>query len=94
MDEVVAEYIRRTVLKIPRDEILAVLRQWGFLSDTQLGAINLRQTKESISREVVRLCEVSLPLGAARQRPAGRLLDRQWLKWILFGRNLTLSNRL
>ncbi|KAI6077603.1 Centromere protein N [Aix galericulata] len=57
MDEVVAEYIRRTVLKIPRDEILAVLRQWGFLSDTQLGAINLRQTKESISREVVRLCE-------------------------------------
>ncbi|KAM9182651.1 centromere protein N [Mergus octosetaceus] len=57
MDEVVAEYIRRTVLKIPRDEILAVLRQWGFLSDTQLGAINLRQTKESISQEVVRLCE-------------------------------------
>lgn len=59
MDEVVAEYIRRTVLKIPRDDILGVLRQWGFLSDTQLGAINLRQTKESISQEVVRLCEES-----------------------------------
>ncbi|NXI61334.1 CENPN protein, partial [Anseranas semipalmata] len=57
MDEVVAEYIRRTVLKIPRDEMLTVLQKWGFLSETQLQTINFRQTKESISQGVVQLCE-------------------------------------
>ncbi|NXL86472.1 CENPN protein, partial [Alectura lathami] len=57
MDEIIAEYIRRTVLKIPRDEIMAVLQKWGFLSEAQLQTINFRQTKESISHSVAQLCE-------------------------------------
>ncbi|XP_051485278.1 centromere protein N [Apus apus] len=57
MDETVAEYIRRTVLKIPRDEIKTMLQKWGFLSEAQLQAINFHQIKESISQEVVRLSE-------------------------------------
>ncbi|NXC49800.1 CENPN protein, partial [Penelope pileata] len=57
MDEIIAEYIRRTVLRIPRDDIAAVLQKWGFLSETQLQTINFRQTKESISYSVAELCE-------------------------------------
>ncbi|OXB62699.1 hypothetical protein ASZ78_003059, partial [Callipepla squamata] len=57
MDEVVAEYIRRTVLKIPRDEIMAVLQEWGFLSEAQLQTVNFRQTKENVSHSVTQLCE-------------------------------------
>ncbi|NWX49920.1 CENPN protein, partial [Steatornis caripensis] len=57
MDETVAEYIRRTVLKIPRDEIKTMLQKWGFLSETQLQTINFQQMKESISQDVVQLCE-------------------------------------
>ncbi|NXL34516.1 CENPN protein, partial [Glaucidium brasilianum] len=57
MDEVVAEYIRRTVLKIPRDEIRTMLQQWGFLSEAQLQTINFCQIKENISQHVVQLCE-------------------------------------
>ncbi|NP_001385223.1 centromere protein N isoform X1 [Gallus gallus] len=59
MDEVIVEYIRRTVLKIPRDEIMAVLQKWGFLSEAQLQTINFRQTKEGISHSVAQLCEES-----------------------------------
>ncbi|KGL97560.1 Centromere protein N [Charadrius vociferus] len=57
MDETVAEYIRRTVLKIPRDEIKTMLQKWGFLSEAQLQTINFHQIKENISQEVVQLCE-------------------------------------
>ncbi|NWR27092.1 CENPN protein, partial [Tachuris rubrigastra] len=57
MDETVAEYIRRTVLKIPRDEIKTVLQKWGFLSETQLQTVNFHQIKDNISQEVVQLCE-------------------------------------
>ncbi|NXS45219.1 CENPN protein, partial [Balaeniceps rex] len=57
MDETVAEYIRRTVLKIPRDEIKTMLQKWGFLSETQLQTINFHQIKENISHDVVLLCE-------------------------------------
>ncbi|NXX88582.1 CENPN protein, partial [Centropus bengalensis] len=57
MDEAVAEYIRRTVLKIPRDEIKTVVQKWGFLSEAQLRTINFHQTKESVSQKVVQLCE-------------------------------------
>ncbi|NXG73153.1 CENPN protein, partial [Baryphthengus martii] len=57
MDETVAEYIRRTVLKIPRDEIKMMLQQWGFLSEVQLQTINFHQIKENISQDVVNLCE-------------------------------------
>ncbi|XP_019143819.2 centromere protein N isoform X2 [Corvus cornix cornix] len=57
MDETVAEYIRRTVLKIPRDEIKTVLEKWGFLSEAQLQTLNFHQIKDSISHDVVQLCE-------------------------------------
>ncbi|NXF02903.1 CENPN protein, partial [Smithornis capensis] len=57
MDETVAEYIRRTVLKIPRDEIKVMLQKWGFLSEEQLQTLNFRQMKDNISQEVVQLCE-------------------------------------
>ncbi|NXQ98228.1 CENPN protein, partial [Sagittarius serpentarius] len=57
MDETVAEYIRRTVLKIPRGEIKTMLQQWGFLSEMQLQNINFHQLKENISQDVVQLCE-------------------------------------
>ncbi|XP_039931072.1 centromere protein N [Hirundo rustica] len=57
MDETVAEYIRRTVLKIPRDEIKMMLEKWGFLSEAQLQTLNCHQIKDSISQEVVQLCE-------------------------------------
>ncbi|KAM6251149.1 centromere protein N isoform 3-T3 [Spheniscus humboldti] len=57
MDVTVAEYIRRTVLKIPRDEIKTMLQKWGFLSETQLQTVNFHQIKENISQDVVQLCE-------------------------------------
>ncbi|NXB20840.1 CENPN protein, partial [Rhagologus leucostigma] len=57
MDETVAEYIRRTVLKIPRDEIKTMLQKWGFLSEAQLQTLNFHQIKDNISQEVVQLCE-------------------------------------
>ncbi|XP_050167240.1 centromere protein N [Myiozetetes cayanensis] len=57
MDETVAEYIRRTVLKIPRDEIKMMLQKWGFLSEEQLQTLNFHQLKDNISQEVVQLCE-------------------------------------
>ncbi|KAM6324664.1 CENPN protein, partial [Podargus strigoides] len=60
MDETVAEYIRRTVLKIPRHEIKTVLQKWGFLSEAQLQTVNFHQTKEKVSQEVVQLCEENL----------------------------------
>ncbi|NXY82692.1 CENPN protein, partial [Alcedo cyanopectus] len=57
MDETVIEYIRRTVLKIPRDEIKTMLQQWGFLSEAQLQTINFHQMKEKVSQDVAQLCE-------------------------------------
>ncbi|NWZ94292.1 CENPN protein, partial [Nesospiza acunhae] len=57
MDETVAEYIRRIVLKIPRDEIKMMLQKWGFLSEAQLQTLNFHQIKDNISQEVVQLCE-------------------------------------
>lgn len=59
MDETVAEYIRRTVLKIPRDEIKMMLQKWGFLSEAQLQTLNFHQIKDNISQEIVQLCEVN-----------------------------------
>ncbi|XP_034975801.1 centromere protein N isoform X2 [Zootoca vivipara] len=57
MDEIVAEYIRRTVLRIPRSEMGKMLTTWGFLSETQLQSLNIHQLKENVSQEVVKLCE-------------------------------------
>ncbi|TRZ25292.1 hypothetical protein HGM15179_001789 [Zosterops borbonicus] len=57
MDATVSEFIRRTVLKIPRDEIKVMLQKWGFLSEAQLQTLNFHQLKDNISQEVVQLCE-------------------------------------
>ncbi|XP_062996991.1 centromere protein N isoform X2 [Elgaria multicarinata webbii] len=57
MDETVAEYIRRTVLRIPCSEIGKMLATWGFLTETQLQSLNIHQKKEKVSQEVVQLCE-------------------------------------
>ncbi|KAM6430439.1 centromere protein N isoform 2-T4 [Liasis olivaceus] len=57
MDETVAEYIRRTVLRIPRSETSKMLSTWGFLSETQLQSLNVHQIKEKVSEAVVELCE-------------------------------------
>ncbi|XP_074065827.1 centromere protein N isoform X2 [Macrotis lagotis] len=57
MDDIVAEFIRRTILKIPVTEIMKILRIWNFLPESLLKTINLRQCKEGVSQEVVELCE-------------------------------------
>ncbi|XP_072490285.1 centromere protein N [Notamacropus eugenii] len=57
MDEIVAEFIRRTILKIPLAEVVKILRIWNFLPESQLKTLNLRQSKESVSQEVVELCK-------------------------------------
>ncbi|XP_054856456.1 centromere protein N isoform X1 [Eublepharis macularius] len=57
MDEIVAEYIRRTVLRIPRSEMGRMLTTWGVFSENQLQSINLHQIKDKLSQEVVQLCE-------------------------------------
>ncbi|XP_063168975.1 centromere protein N [Candoia aspera] len=57
MDETVSEYIRRTVLRIPRSETSKMLATWGFLSETQLQSLNIHQKKENVSQAVVELCE-------------------------------------
>ncbi|XP_066493902.1 centromere protein N [Tiliqua scincoides] len=57
MDETVAEYIRRTVLKMTRSEVVQMLTAWGFLPETQLQALNAHQIKENLSQDVVQLCE-------------------------------------
>ncbi|NWS40807.1 CENPN protein, partial [Probosciger aterrimus] len=57
MDAAVAEYIRRTVQKIPRSEIKVMLQKWGFLPEQQLQTINFDQLKRNIVRDVFLLCE-------------------------------------
>ncbi|XP_053304958.1 centromere protein N [Spea bombifrons] len=56
MDEWVAEFIRRTILKISLSEALTTLKAWGFLSEGELQTLNLRP-KELLAMEVVQLCE-------------------------------------
>lgn len=58
MDETVAEFIRRTVLRMTRSEVAQMLAMWGFLPETQLHTLNVHQKKENLSQEVVQLCEV------------------------------------
>ncbi|XP_006888871.1 PREDICTED: centromere protein N isoform X1 [Elephantulus edwardii] len=59
MDELLAEFIKRLLLKIPISEIMTILRTWGFLSESQLQTITLRQRKELLAQDVVQLCEES-----------------------------------
>ncbi|XP_048659332.1 centromere protein N-like isoform X2 [Marmota marmota marmota] len=57
MDETVAEFIRRTSLKIPMNEMMTILKAWDFLSENQLQTINFRQRKECLVQDLVGLCE-------------------------------------
>ncbi|KFP73424.1 Centromere protein N [Acanthisitta chloris] len=64
MDDTVAEFIRRTVLKVPRDGIKDVLQKWGFLSEAQLQTLNVCQTKDHVAQDVVQLCEANIQQAA------------------------------
>ncbi|XP_008063164.1 centromere protein N isoform X3 [Carlito syrichta] len=57
MDETVAEFIKRTILKIPISEMMTVLKAWNFLPENQLQTINFRQRKESVIQHLLLLCE-------------------------------------
>ncbi|XP_006152654.1 centromere protein N isoform X1 [Tupaia chinensis] len=57
MDETVAEFIRRTILKIRMTEMMTILKAWNFLSDNELQTINFRQRKESLVQHLILLCE-------------------------------------
>ncbi|XP_035940871.1 centromere protein N [Halichoerus grypus] len=57
MDETLAEFIRRTILKIPMTEMMTVLKAWDFLSEKQLQTVNFRQRKEPLVHDLVLLCE-------------------------------------
>ncbi|KAM5262406.1 centromere protein N isoform 3-T3 [Ctenodactylus gundi] len=57
MDETLAEFIRRTILKIPMSEMMTILKAWDFLSENQLQTINFRQRKESLARDLLLLCQ-------------------------------------
>ncbi|XP_036893802.1 centromere protein N isoform X1 [Sturnira hondurensis] len=57
MDETVAEFIKRTILKIPMAEMMTILQAWDFLSENQLQNINFRKRKESLVHDLVLLCE-------------------------------------
>ncbi|KAM6224866.1 centromere protein N [Rhynchocyon petersi] len=57
MDEVIAEFIKRVLLKIPMAEMMAILKTWDFLSDNQLQTVNFRQRKETLVQDLVLLCE-------------------------------------
>ncbi|XP_006986399.1 centromere protein N [Peromyscus maniculatus bairdii] len=57
MDENVAEFLRRSILKIPLCEMKTILKAWDFLSEDQLQTINFRQKKEFLAQEVILMCE-------------------------------------
>lgn len=60
MDENVAEFLRRSILKIPLCEMKTILKAWDFLSEDQLQTINFRQKKEFLAQEVILMCEVTV----------------------------------
>lgn len=57
MDENVAEFLRRSILKIPLGEMKTILSAWNFLSEDQLQTVNLRQRKEFLAQEIILMCE-------------------------------------
>ncbi|XP_029464014.1 centromere protein N [Rhinatrema bivittatum] len=57
MDDIVAEFIKRTVIKIPLAKLMVVLRTWGFLTEEELQSLKLQQAKERIATDVVEHCE-------------------------------------
>ncbi|XP_045844180.1 centromere protein N isoform X2 [Meles meles] len=57
MDETLAEFIKRTIMKIPMTEMMPILKAWDFLSEKQLQTVNFRQRKEYLVQDLVLLCE-------------------------------------
>ncbi|XP_054552992.1 centromere protein N isoform X2 [Talpa occidentalis] len=57
MDENTAEFLKRTILKIPLTEMMTILSAWDFLSENQLQSINFRQKKECLVQDLLLLCE-------------------------------------
>ncbi|XP_074144314.1 centromere protein N isoform X2 [Sminthopsis crassicaudata] len=57
MDEIVSEFIRRTILKIPVAEILKILKIWNFIPESQLKIINFQKFKEDVCQQVIELCK-------------------------------------
>uniref|UniRef100_A0A671EB37 Centromere protein N n=1 Tax=Rhinolophus ferrumequinum TaxID=59479 RepID=A0A671EB37_RHIFE len=56
-DETVAEFIKRTVLKIPMTKMMTILKAWDFFSENQLQTVNFPKRKESLAQDLVLLCE-------------------------------------
>ncbi|KAM4614485.1 centromere protein N isoform 1-T2 [Discoglossus pictus] len=57
MDEWVAEFFRRTVLRMQLAEIMTIFRTWGFFTEKELNTLNIHPPKENIANEVIQLCE-------------------------------------
>uniref|UniRef100_A0A8D2AL54 Uncharacterized protein n=1 Tax=Sciurus vulgaris TaxID=55149 RepID=A0A8D2AL54_SCIVU len=65
MEETIAEFIRRTILKTPTYEMMTILKAWVFFfffffffkSENQLQSINFQQGKECLVQDLVLLCE-------------------------------------
>ncbi|NP_001088250.1 centromere protein N-A [Xenopus laevis] len=57
MDEWLAEFIKRTILKLPFSETVTILKAWGFLTESELQTFTFRYPKDVTATEVVRLCE-------------------------------------
>ncbi|XP_069871975.1 centromere protein N-like isoform X1 [Dipodomys merriami] len=57
MEETVAEFLRRTILKIPMYEMMTILKAWDFFPEEQLQTVNFQQRKEQLALDLVLLCE-------------------------------------
>lgn len=56
MDEVIAEFIRRTLLKCSLAQMMPLLKAWGFLTDRQLETLTMRG-KERLIQQILQFCE-------------------------------------
>lgn len=56
MDEVIAEFIRRTFLKCSLAQMMPLLKAWGFLTDRQLETLTMRG-KERLIQQILQFCE-------------------------------------
>ncbi|XP_003462895.2 centromere protein N isoform X2 [Cavia porcellus] len=57
MDVNLAEFVRRTILKIPMAKMMTILKTWGFLSENQLQTLNFKQRKDSFAQDLILQCE-------------------------------------
>ncbi|XP_056382120.1 centromere protein N isoform X2 [Hyla sarda] len=57
MDECLAEFIKRMILRMPRVELMPTLKEWGFLTERELQSLDLIRVKDILAVEVVNICE-------------------------------------